>query len=491
MTQYHTIEVDKVPSHSLSATWRALDRRMPPKREAAERVCDFGEIYGLLDAAEAMRQASRCLQCAAPTCVHGCPLSNRIPEWLALTAAGRFLEAAEMSRTTSPFPEICSRICPQERLCESSCVLESRTDPVAIGAIEQFINEYAFAHGAVAVEPAAPNGYSVAIIGAGPAGLSCADQLAAMGCAVTVFEALERAGGLLVYGIPAFKLDKDIVERRVDILRRRGVRFELGVRIGKDRSLDSIRQEFDAVFWGVGAQKPKPAGVPGADLIGVHEALPFLVEKNLPGSPISPPIDVRGKRVAVLGGGDTAMDCLRTAVRSGAAEAVCLYRRDFDNMPGSRKEYYNAREEGAQFQFLTNPVEILGDASGRVTGVRCVRMELGEPGAGGRRRPIAVAGSEFDFTADIVLIAYGFDPVTPPLSAAGKVEVNAWGGLVLDERQMTSLPGLFAGGDAFRGPALVSEAACDGRRAAAGIAQWLTCSATAVARGAGKEQVAS
>ncbi len=464
---------DPLPTRTVKSVWRTRARTHPDKRSGEDRICDFKEVYSLFDEAEVIRQAQRCIQCGEPLCVEGCPLKNRIPEWLGLVAEGRFLEAAEISQATSNLPEICSRICPQERLCEGSCVLNGHAGPVTIGAIEQFINEYAFAHNAIALECDPPNGLSVAIVGSGPAGLACADQLAQKGFAVTVYEALNRAGGLLLYGIPSFKLEKDIVDRRVDILRKRGIQFRFGVRIGKDISLARLLTDFDAVFWGGGAQKPKPAGVPGSEFKGVHDALPFLIQKNVDNSLGFEPVEVAGKRVAVLGGGDTAMDCLRTAVRSGASEAVCLYRRDLANMPGSRKEYLNATEEGAQFQFLTNPVEILSDDGTHVSGVRCVRMELGEPDASGRRSPQPIAGSEFIFPAEVILVAFGFDPVRLPDNGDVPIAVNKWGGIILDENFMTSLPGVFAGGDASRGPSLVSESARDGRMAAAGIDRYL------------------
>lgn len=466
-------KTNSMPTRAAKDAWRRIQRVSPPKREAAERIRDYKEIYSLFDEEEIMRQASRCIQCGKPRCLEGCPLTNRIPEWIALAASGDFLEAARVSQATSNFPEICSRICPQDRLCEGACVLNARSEPVAIGAIELFINEYAFAHGGVSSRPAKLNGRRVAVIGAGPAGLACADQLAKQGYAVTVYEAFNRAGGLLVHGIPSFKLEKEIVERRIQVMRDRGIRFFFGIRVGEDFLLDHLIAEYDALFWGVGAQRPKSARVPGDELAGVHEALPFLTQKNVDNSLGFDPIDVHGKRVAVLGGGDTAMDCLRTSIRSGASEAICLYRRDLDNMPGSRKEYKNATEEGARFQFLTNPVKILGDASGKVTGVRCVRMELGEPDAGGRRRPEPVPGSEFTVPAEIVLVAYGFDPVPLPPTATNEIEVNKWGGVILDENGMTTRPGVFAGGDAFRGPSLVSQAAHDGRRAAEGIHRYL------------------
>lgn len=455
--------------------WSAISREAPPKRTAAARVEDFNEIYSNYDEAAVRAQASRCIQCPNPLCSQGCPLSNRIPEWLALAAQGLFLEAAALSRATSNMPEICSRVCPQEKLCEGACILNCRTDPVAIGAVEKFINDYAFAHDAVEALPTVPNGFRVAVIGAGPGGIACADELAQLGYDVTVYESHLIPGGLLVNGIPAFKLEKHIVERRIDMLVKRGVKFQLGVRVGWDVSLTMLRKEFDAVFLGVGAQQPKALDIPGGERTGVHAALPFLIQKNVDSPLIDlPPIDVRGKRVAVLGGGDTAMDCLRTSLRAGAREAVCIYRRDLANMPGSRKEYANATEEGARFEFLTNPVQIDGGADGAVGEVRCVRMELGAPDASGRRKPRAVPGSEFSVAADIVLVAYGFDPVPfPKDSDFAVLKTDDWGGLKIDRNQMTSEAGVFAGGDDVRGPSLVVHAVRDARKAAQGIHRYL------------------
>jgi glutamate synthase (NADPH/NADH) small chain len=473
-------ETDRTPSQPgktwpAKHNWRYIDREIPEKREVAERICDFDEIYGLFDEATAREQASRCINCPDPPCAQTCPLGNRIPVWLALVADGRFLEAAEVSRSTSNLPEICGRVCPQERLCEGACILNARSEPVAIGPLEKFLNEYAFAHGGVDAALAAPNGLKVAIVGSGPGGIACADELAQRGYAVTVFEAQSRPGGLLVNGIPSFKLEKSIVERRLDLLRKRGVTFRCGIKIGRDISLSALREQFDAVYLAIGAQKPKPLGIPGADFRGVFDALPFLIQKNVEESPEEPLIDVRGKRVAVLGGGDTAMDCLRTAIRSGAGEAICIYRRDLENMPGSRREYLNAIEEGARFMFLTNPIALLGNEYGSVAAARCLRMELGEPDAKDRRKPREIAGSEFDVPVDVVLVAFGFDPV--PIFAAGntdKIEVNSWDGVVVDANQMTSVPGIFAGGDLVRGPDLVVRAVRDSRKAAAGIHEYLS-----------------
>lgn len=462
------------PGYEAKHAWFKIPRVEPPKRDSAERVRDFDEIYSLLDEATAREQASRCLQCPHPLCRTGCPLGNLIPDWLGLAADGRFLEAAALSRSTSNMPEICGRVCPQEKLCEGACILNARSEPVAIGAVEKFINEYAFAHNAVEASRAAPNGLRVAVVGSGPGGLACADELAQLGYAVTVFDAQTRAGGLLVNGIPGFKLEKPVVERRVKLLRERGVKFRLGVTIGRDVSLAELRAKFDAVYLAFGAQRPKPLEIPGADLDGVFDAVPFLIEKNL-GDVSARAVNVWEKRVVVLGGGDTAMDCLRTALRAGAREAICLYRRDLANMPGSRKEYANALEEGAEFSFLTNPVALEDDGSGRVARVRCARMELGEPDAKGRCKPRPSAGSEFVVPAEVVLIAYGFDPAPfPATSGPDEIKLSPWGGVVVDENQMTTVPGVFAGGDVARGPNLVVRAVRDGRAAAAGLHRYLS-----------------
>src|ERR1051325_9548549 len=433
--------------------WREVERAEPPKRGAEERIHDFHEIYSLLDEATVREQASRCVQCVSPACVTGCPLGNDIPEWIALAAEGKFLEAAEISRRTSNMPEICPRVCPQERLCEGACVIHE--DPICIGAIEKFINEYALARGAVPIIRAPANGRRVAVVGSGPGGLACADELAKLGYAVTVFESQLLPGGLLLFGIPAFKLEKEVVQRRVEILRRQGVEFKIGVTIGKDVGLEQLRREFDAIFLGIGALKPKPLDVPGAELKGVYQGLPFLAQKNAPIALGLPPVEVRGKRVVVLGGGDSAMDCLRTAIRCGAADTVCVYRRDLANMPGSRKEYANALEEGARFMFLTNAIALDANERGEVTAVRCVRMELGEPDASGRLKPRAVPGSETSLPADLVLIAYGFDPVPFPAgSDLSRIALNDWGPIKEDHQQMTNVRGVSAGGDVGRGASL-------------------------------------
>jgi glutamate synthase (NADPH/NADH) small chain len=455
--------------------WAAIARASPPKRSAEERVTDFCEIYSDFDAATVQAQASRCIQCPSALCVQGCPLHNRIPELMALAAEGEFLAAAALSATTSNLPEICARVCPQERLCEGACLLNSKSDPVTIGAIERFINDYAFAHGTVEPVVAPPNGFRVAVVGSGPGGIACADQLIQNGYEVTMFESQLIPGGLLVNGIPSFKLDKEIVDRRIKLLVQRGVKVRLGVDVGRDVSLDQLRHDFDAVFLAFGAQRPKPLGIPGAELPGVIAALPFLIQKNVVSPLVNiPTVDLTGKRVAVLGGGDTAMDCVRTAVRSGAREVTCVYRRDLANMPGSLKEYENAVEEGARFEFLSNPVELQAGPDGAVAAVKCVRMELGEPDASGRRSPRAVAGSDFVVPAEVVLVAYGFDPVRMSSGdAATPLATDRWGSLKVDENQMTNLPGVFSGGDSVRGPSLVAHAVWDGRKAAQGIDRYL------------------
>jgi len=474
-TDQETLRGDLGPAANSKFAWYLLDRAEPPKRSAVERVADFLEITSGLTEATAREQASRCIQCPEPMCRQGCPLANRIPEWLALTAEGHFLEAAAISNSTSNMPEVCSRICPQERLCEGACILNGKSEPVSIGAIERFINEYAFAHGGMDASQVVPNGFRAAVVGSGPGGLACADELAKRGYLVTVFESQALPGGLLVNGIPAFKLEKTVVWRRVEMLKQRGVEFRLGVRVGRDRTLGQLREEFDAVFLGFGALQAKPLDIPGAQLEEVHQGLPFLIQKNIGTDPDVPAIEVKGRRVVVLGGGDTAMDCLRTALRCGAAEVTCLYRRDLANMPGSRKEYKAAIEEGAKFTFLTNPLAVVANAEGQITHIRCQKMQLGAPDKSGRRKPEPVAGAAFDQPADVVLVAYGFDPVPFPAgSDLRQIQTNDWGAVVVDQNQMTSLPGVFAGGDLVRGPSLLVHAVRDGRKAALGIHSYLS-----------------
>jgi glutamate synthase (NADPH/NADH) small chain len=454
--------------------WRELAHKGLPKRSASERVADFLEIYGLYDEATAREQASRCIQCPNPSCVTGCPLCNPIPQWMLLTAEGRFLEASAVLGSATNMAEVCARVCPTDRLCEGSCILNGVSEPVSIGAIEQFLAEYAFAHGHADARTAPPNGLRVAVVGSGPGGLACADELARRGYAVTVFDSALVPGGLLVNGTPAFKVERSIVQRRIEILQKRGVVFRLGVKVDETLTFGQLRSDFDAVFLGFDSRKARPLEIPGADLQGVVQALPFILQKITPVPLELPPIEVSGKRVVVLGAGDTAMDCLRTAIRCGAREAVCVYRRDEADMPCGRHEYENAVEEGARFVFQAAPIAVLGNDQRHVTGLRLVRTELGLMDSTGPRPFLVQAGSEFELPADLIVLALGFDPLPCPHSGDfGDLAVNDWGGIVVDSDQMTSIPGVFAGGDIVRGPSMVLHAVRDARRAAEQIHAYL------------------
>jgi glutamate synthase (NADPH) small chain len=456
-----------------------LPRIDPPTRSAEERKRDFCEVYLGYDPDSAIREAQRCVECKDPPCEEVCPLHNRIKDWLVLAADGKLLQAAAFSRLTSNMPEICGRICPQDRLCESDCIIGVKNRPVAIGAVERFINEYAFERLGRIPGPrrAWRMGIRVAVVGAGPAGLACAEELIKRGYGVTVFEAMPHPGGLLVYGIPGFKLEKWVVERRVKYLEGLGVEFRCNTKVGSELSLDELfGQGYHAVFIGIGAQKTKNPKIPGMDCRGVHVALPFLIRNNLdpdllPDGQWSKD-DLGGKLVTVFGGGDTAMDCLRTSVRIGAARVVCVYRRDEENMPGSRQEVKRAKEEGVEFFFYTAPVRFIGDETGCLKKVECIRMELGEPDSSGRRSPIPVDGSNFEIETDFAILAFGFDG-NPLDDAGGKLKVRKDGCYETDEQKMTSWPGVFAGGDTVRGPDLLVTALKDGRDAAAAIDRYL------------------
>lgn len=454
--------------------WRELAGHGLPKRSATERAADFLEIYGLFDEQTAREQASRCIQCPNPTCVAGCPLCNPIPEWMLLTAEGRFLEAAALLGSATNMAEICARVCPSDHLCEGACLLEAISEPVAIQALEQFLLDYAFAHAQVDTATAPPNGLKAAVVGSGAAGLACAEELAKKGFAVTVLDSALIPGGLLVNGTPAFKVDRSLVQRRLDLLQKRGVVFKLGVRLWEELTLGELKAQFDAIFLGWDSRRARPLDLPGAQLKGVVPALPFLIQKNTPLPLDLPPIEVSGKCVVVIGAGDTAMDCLRAAIRYGAQEVVCVYRRAEADMPCSRREYENAREEGARFQFCVSPVAILGNQSGEVRGLRLLRTEMLTAG-GARPRPFYPrAHTEFEMAADCVIPALGFAPL--PCPHKGDFEplaINDWGGLIVDHNQMTNIPGVFAGGDLVRGPSHILHAVRDGRRAAAQIHQYL------------------
>ncbi len=455
--------------------WRELAHKGLPKRSGTERAADFLEIYGLFDEATAREQASRCIQCPNPTCVAGCPLCNPIPEWMQLTAEGRFLEAAAVLGSVTNMAEICARVCPSDHLCEGACILESISEPVSIQALEQFLTEYAFAHGAVDASTAPPNGRKVAVVGSGPGGLACAEQLAKQGYAVSLFDSAMMPGGLLVHGTPAFKLDKSIVQRRIDLLKKRGVTFRLGIKLWEELTLNQLRKDFDAVYLGWDSRKARELDIPGSCLHGVVQALPFLLQKTTPIPLDLPHIDVAGKRVVVIGGGDTAMDCLRAAIRYEAAEALCVYRRDQSDMPCSAREYQDAVEEGARFQFCASPVAVVGNERGQTAGLRLLRTEIGITEDRGRRPFLVQPGTEFEMPADWVILALGFEPL--PCDHTGDFEalaVNDWGGLVVDKDQMTSLPGIFAGGDLVRGPSLLLHAVRDARHAAARMHAYLS-----------------
>ena len=450
--------------------WWELNRAGLQKRSAVERVADFLEIYGPYDEETARQQASRCVQCPEPACVAGCPLGNRIPEWLALTAEGQFLEAAALLHSTSSLPEICARVCPADRKCEEMCLLNGKAEPVSIGAVEQFLNEYAFAHGGTGEDGAPPNGLRVAVIGSGPGGLTCADLLSRRGYAVTVFDWRATPGGLLVSGTPAFRLERAIVERRIALLEQRGVVFRLGVVLGEDIAYGELRGDFDAIFLGFGARKPAELDVPGRELHGVTHALDLLVQEEAEAAEGTSRIEVAGKRVVVIGGGDMALAAVRMAIRRGATSAVCAYRRDTDSLPCSRREYENALEEGARFVMQAMPVGFVGNEQGQVTSVRLARTAMQGLDASGRPGWRLVPGSEFEEPADWVFLALGFAPLPlPPGHLFGALERTADGRIRVDDDLMTSEPGVFAGGDLVRGPSTVLEVVRDARRAAQGI----------------------
>jgi glutamate synthase (NADPH/NADH) small chain len=467
-----------MPKHPLQ--FLEVPRRDPEKEPAEARVRHYGEIYGTFDAADAGQQAGRCLSCGNPYCEWKCPVHNYIPNWLALIEEGRLFEAAELSHQTNSLPEICGRVCPQDRLCEGACTLNDGIGAVSIGNIERYITDEAVKAGwRPDMSNVVDSGKRVAIVGAGPAGLAAADVLARDGIRAVVFDAYPEIGGLLTYGIPPFKLEKHIVQQRRELLEGMGVEFVLNTKIGEDRSFEELVDEFDSVFLGMGAYTYVRGGFPGEDLPGVYDALPYLVSNinRLMGTAAShsDTIDLNGKHVVVLGGGDTGMDCNRTAIRQGAASVSCAYRRDEVNMPGSRREVANSKEEGVNFLFNRQPLEILG--TDRVTGVKVIQTRLGKPGPDGRRRPETVPDTEEVLPADAVIIAFGFRPNPPDwfqthgidTLPSGRVRVATLG----EHPYQTTNPKVFAGGDMVRGSDLVVTAVNEGREAARGISKYL------------------
>ncbi len=465
-----------MPERMLKFTQR--DRTPPQKRAAKTRREDFDEIYQRFATDKAAEQASRCSQCGVPFCQNHCPLGNNIPDWLKMVAEGRLQDAYEISAETNNMPEVCGRICPQDRLCEGACVIEqSGHGTVTIGSVEQYITETAWDEGWIKpIVPQKELSASVGIIGAGPAGLAAAEQLRKAGVQVTIYDRYDRVGGLLVYGIPNFKLEKTIVERRAHYLEQSGVEFKLGFEVGRDATLPELRERHTAILIATGVYKARDLSCPGAGNSGVVAALDYLTASNQKGLGDAVPafdsgaLDANGKKVVVIGGGDTAMDCVRTAVRQGAKKVTCLYRRDRRNMPGSARETGHAEEEGVNFEWLCGPKAVLGDVSG-ANGIKVVRMELGAPDASGRRSPVEINDSDVDLDADLIIKALGFEPEDiPTMFGEPSLKVSKWGTLRVHPTSFeTNLPGVFAAGDIVRGASLVVWAIREGREAADGI----------------------
>src|SRR5580698_1407073 len=463
-----------------------LSQHQPEKRPVVERTRDFQEIFGEFERAKAEAQAGRCSQCGIPYCQVHCPLGNNIPDWLMLTAEGRLEEAYEVAAATNNMPEVCGRICPQDRLCEGNCVIEKGFDSVTIGSVEKFITDTAWEQGWVKpIQPRREREQSIGIVGAGPAGLAAAEQLRRKGYQVAIYDRYDRVGGLLIYGIPNFKLEKEIVQRREKLLRDSKVTFHLDCEVGRDITLAELRQRHDAVLIATGVYKARDIAAPGVGVPGIAPALDYLTASNRQGLGDtvadfeSGVLDAKGKNVVVIGGGDTAMDCVRTAVRQGAKSVKCLYRRDRANMPGSQREVKHAEEEGVEFVWLTAPQSFLGKT--KVSHVRSVRIHLGMPDSTGRQTPQEIPNSHVNIEADLVLKALGFDPEDlPAMLDTPELGVTGWGTLKIDwKSMMTSLDGVFAAGDIVRGASLVVWAVRDGRDAAERIHSYLTTRAAA------------
>ena len=466
-----------------------LGHAMPRKREAAARRSDFREIFNEYKPAEAAAQSSRCSQCGVPFCQVHCPVHNNIPDWLKLTAEGRLEEAYEISSATNNFPEICGRICPQDRLCEGNCVIEqSGHGTVTIGSVEKYITDTAWQKGWVKpVKPPRESAKSVGIVGAGPAGLAAAEQLRRKGYQVHVYDRYDRIGGLMIYGIPNFKLEKEVVERRAKLLRDSGVEFHLNFEVGKDATLPELRQKHAALLVACGVYRAREIQAPGVGFGNIVPALDYLTANNRHGLGDKVPaftsgaLNAKDKSVVVIGGGDTAMDCVRTAVRQGATSVKCLYRRDRANMPGSQREVAHAEEEGVEFVWLALPEAFIGGKKNDVSAVRAARIHLGVPDATGRQTPRVIDGSHFNVEADLVIKALGFDPEElPGQFGAQDLEVTRWGTVKINHRtKMSNLDGIFAAGDIVRGASLVVWAIRDGRDAADSIDAYIKAKSTA------------
>ncbi len=454
-----------------------IGQQNPPKRDTDNRKEDFNEIYKEFIHGKAQEQSSRCSQCGVPFCQVHCPLSTNIPDWLKLTAEGRLEEAYNLAQSTNYMPEVCGRICPQDRLCEGNCVIEqSGHGTVTIGSVEKFITDNAWANGWVKpIKIEKELNQSIGIIGSGPAGLACAEQLRKKGYKITVYDRYDRAGGLLIYGIPNFKLEKEVVERRIKLLKDGGINFKLNFEVGKDATLDELKKEHDAILIATGVYKPREIDIKGSDLGNIFPAMEFLTTSNKKGlgdkveNFENGTLNAKDKNVVVIGGGDTAMDCVRTAVRQKAKSVKCLYRRDKENMPGSAREVANAEEEGVEFVWLSGPKEFIG--KNKVEKVLVNKMKLGDPDDGGRRKPIIDEGSEYEIETDIVIKSLGFDPEDlPKLFNEKDLQVSKWGTIKIDFDTMeTNLKGVFAAGDIVRGASLVVWAIKDGRDVAESI----------------------